>query len=55
MCIESEIRELSSRISTIETVKYPMEELDIINTKLDRISAFLFGTERDKSNVVVKS
>lgn len=54
MYVESEIQDLGTRLSAVEIEKYPRKELDIINTKLDRITAFLFGTERDKSNVVVE-
>jgi len=53
MNVKSELCDLRYRISTIETSKYSNEELEQINTKLNRITTFLFGSQRDKSNVVV--
>jgi len=52
MCVQSQLENHGSRITVLESRNYSPGELAAVKTQLDRIDAFLFGSQRDKSNVV---
>ena len=64
MYVKDVLNDLDSRVSKIESEKdpkpndnlkklnAPRDELEIIRAQVDRITDYLFGPQRDKSNVI---
>jgi len=55
MCVQTQLQEQGDRITALESQNYSPGEVAAAKAQLDRIETFLFGSQRDKSNVVVKS
>jgi len=52
MCVQTQLQEQGDRIAALESGKYSPGDLAAVKAQMDKIDAFLFGSQRDKSNVV---